>query len=187
MGDRNDGRRNNTRLLTLCSVLSALGVALMYLGSFIEVLDLSVALLASFSVIVLVIERGGVYPWLVYAATGILAVLLLPNKSAAVEFVCFMGFYPIVKEKVEGLNARPLRILLKLLCFNVSLVLAWLLLRLLIGEVVLETQLPLWIFVLILNGFFLFYDYALSVLITSYLRVWRKRLRVERFFGERKR
>lgn len=184
MRNVNGKRVSTTRLLTLCSVLSALGVAIMYLGSFIEVLDLSLALLASFSVVILMIEQGGAYPWLIYAVTGTLALLLLPNKSAAVEFVCFMGFYPIVKERVERIGARIVRIFLKLLCFNASLALAWFALRLLVGEVELGTELPVVAVILLLNGFFAFYDYALSVLITSYLRVWRKRLRVDRFFGK---
>ena len=67
-------------MMALCAVLSALGVVLLYLGSFIEVLDLSVALLASLAIVVLVIERGGAYPMMTYGVTALLSLLLLPNK-----------------------------------------------------------------------------------------------------------
>lgn len=180
MANLNRGAGHRTRLLAICSVLSALGVVLLYLGSFVEVLDLSVALVASFAIVVLVIERGGVYPWLTYFVTSVLALLLLPNKTPAIVYVCFMGFYPILKEKIERLRLRPVRALLKFLLFNLSVVLMGLVARLLVGELILGAHAL--VILLLLNGVFVFYDYALSVLITAYLRVWRKRLRIERFF-----
>ena len=173
-------RKSSTRMMALCAVLSALGVVLLYLGSFIEVLDLSVALLASLAIVVLVIERGGVYPWMTYGVTALLSLLLLPNKVPALVYACFMGFYPILKEKIEGLRLRPVRLLIKLSLFNLSVLLMWLLARAIMGEVPLGAHVA--VIAALLNGVFLFYDYALSVLITSYLRVWRRRLKMYRFF-----
>ena len=56
---------NKTRVLSLCSIFSALGVIILYMGALIEMLDLSVAVVASLLVIITVIEIGGIYPWLV--------------------------------------------------------------------------------------------------------------------------
>ncbi len=176
--NRQMGQR--TRLTAICSVLSALSVVLLYLGSFVEVLDLSVALIASLAVVVLVIERGGIYPWMTCLVTSVLSLLLLPNKTPAIVYACFMGFYPILKEKIEKLRWRAVRIVLKLVTFNASVLLMWLVAQILVGELTLGA--PVWIMWGLLNGVFIFYDYALSVLITSYLRVWRKRLRIGRFF-----
>lgn len=176
--NRNGGSR--TRVTSLCAVLAALGVVLLYLGSFVEVLDLSVALLASLVIVILVIERGGTYPWMTYAVTALLSLLLLPNKVPAIVYACFMGFYPILKARIEKLRWRGLRILIKLATFNVSVILMWLLAGILVGELTLGV--PVRIMWVLLNGVFLFYDYALSVLITAYLRVWRKRLKIYRFF-----
>ena len=167
-------------MMALCAVLSALGVVLLYLGSFIEVLDLSVALLASLAIVVLVIERGGAYPWMTYCVTALLSLLLLPNKVPALVYACFMGFYPILKEKIEGLRLRPVRVLIKLIAFNLSVLLMWFVARVVMGEVTIGAHVAVvWG---LLNGVFLFYDYALTVLISSYLRVWRKRLKLYRFF-----
>ena len=174
---------DNTRLLTLCALLSALGVVLLYVGSLFEVLDLSMAVLASLAVVILVIERGGIYPWLIYGVTALLSFLLLPNKFGAVVYTFFMGFYPIVKEKIEKLPLRPLRLFLKLVIFNAAMVFAWWLGGLLLGGFEAETYLA--VLLLILNVTFLFYDYALTVMITAYLRVWRKKLRIDRFFKDR--
>ena len=175
-----NGAARKTKLLTLCAVLSALGVVLLYLGSLFEVLDLSMAVLASLAVVILVVECGGAYPWLVYLVTTILSLLLLPNKFSAVAYGFFMGFYPIMKEKIERIPLRLLRLILKLFIFNGAMVLMWWLGGLLIGGF--ELGYSVAIIALVLNATFLFYDYALSVMITAYLRVWRRKLRIDRFF-----
>lgn len=180
MANQNKRAGNNTRLLALCALLSALGVILLYLGALIEVIDLSMALLASLAVIILVIEQGGLYPWLIYAVTSVLSLLLVPNKSPAIVYALFMGFYPILKEKIEKISSRLVRFIIKLAVFNASMVLMWFVARLFLGE--LTFGMPIAILLLLLNAIFVFYDYALSVMITAYLRVWRKKLRVDKFF-----
>ena len=64
------GISNKTKKMTLGAILSAMGVALLFIGSFIETLDLTMAALASFFCIFAVIELGGVYPWLIFSVTG---------------------------------------------------------------------------------------------------------------------
>ena len=108
---------NKTRVLALCSLFSALGVIILYMGSLIEVIDLSMAVIASLLVIVAVIEIGGIYPWLIYAVTSALSFLLLPNKFVAVVYFAFAGFYPILKEKIEKVKGLICAVL-KLGVFN---------------------------------------------------------------------
>ena len=64
--------------------------------------------------------------------------------------------------------------------FNGAMALMWWLGGLLVGGF--EMGMHMAILSLLLNAIFLFYDYALTVMITAYLRVWRKRLRMDRFF-----
>ena len=180
---RSDGRgeiRRRTRMVSISAVLSALGVILLYFGALFEVMDASMAMLASFGSILMVIECGGWYPWMIYGATSILSFVLLPNKSPVILYVFFLGFYPILKEKLEKIRFRPLRLFLKLAIFNVSALTVGAVLR--AFGISIEEEMHAGILLLLLNGVFVFYDYALSVLITSYLRVFRKRLRVARFF-----
>jgi len=94
------GIKKSTKRLTLCAVLTALGVVVLSLGSLLEVLDLSAAALAGMLVVIVVIEVGGPWPWLVWAATGFIS-LLLPLKTAAVFYLIFAGYYPILKEKID--------------------------------------------------------------------------------------
>lgn len=180
MGNPRKRAGAETRVMALCAILSALGVILLYMGALIEVIDLSMAVLASLIVIVLVVERGGAYPWMIYAVTSVLSLLLVPNKSPAIVYTCFMGFYPILKEKLERIRTPLVRLLLKLAIFNASMVLIWFAAQMILGGIALGMSAA--VALVLLNAIFVFYDYALSVMITAYLRVWRKKLRIDRFF-----
>ena len=81
-------------MITVCAMLSALGVVVLYLGSFIEVLDASMSVIASLMTVIVVIEFGRSASWSIYAVTAVLSLLLLPNKSPAVMYAAFFGFYP---------------------------------------------------------------------------------------------
>ncbi len=113
-------KKRNIKLLALCAMLAALGVVILLLGSMVEVLDLSAAMFASLLITVAVIEGGSYWPWLTYAVTAVLSLLLLPAKFAAVAFA-LSGHYPIIKEKLEKLKNRPLVWCIKIVIFNIAL------------------------------------------------------------------
>ena len=71
----------NTKKLTFSAVLSALAVAIMYIGTALEVLDLSTAAIASICVMVILTELGMKYAFLTYATVGALSLLILPMKN----------------------------------------------------------------------------------------------------------
>lgn len=97
------GVSQKTKKMTTSALLAAMGVALLFIGSLIETLDLSMAALASFFCIFAVIELGGAYPWLIFAVTSVLAVVLMPFSMAGWFYLLFFGYYPILKEKFENL------------------------------------------------------------------------------------
>ena len=169
---------NKTRVLALCSLMSALGVVILYLGALIEVLDLSMAVVASLLVIVAVIELGGIYPWLVYAVTATLSLLLIPNKFGAVVYFAFAGFYPIIKEKLER-TPGVLCLVLKFAVFNLCLLAMYGVASLLLLTQHLEYA--LWAIAVTLNLLFVLYDIALTRLIGAYVYVWRKKLKIDKW------
>ena len=167
--------RNKTRALTLCSIFSALGVIILYLGSLIEIIDLSMAVAASLLVIIAVIELGGIYPWLVYSVTSILSLLLLPNKFVALVYFAFTGFYPILKAMIERVKGMVCA-LIKLAVFNVCLVAMWTAARIFV--VPFDMPYGTVITLIVLNLIFVLYDFALTRLIKKYIYVWRKKLKI---------
>lgn len=184
------GVSERTKKLTLGAVLAAIGVVLLTVGGLIEVLDLSMAALASFFCIFAVIEMGKGYPIMIYAATGILAVLIMPQSLSGWIYLLFFGYYPIVKEKLEKL---PMAIswLLKLLVFNLAVtVYAAICYFLFFGELELLLSefstlfggmniggILIAIVYAILNLIFVIYDFALTKLITLYFIKLRQKFR----------
>lgn len=174
---RTKDRSENTKRLAMCAMFSALGVVLLWLGSAIEVVDISMAVIASVFVIFAVIEYGGGAPWAIFAVTGILSAVLLPNKLPAAMYILFFGFYPIIKEKIEKLRSKVWQWTLKEIVFNVCLILLMLIAKLLIYNGVEGLLVFAAVFFILANGTFVIYDIALTRLISLYLFRLRKKFR----------
>jgi hypothetical protein len=160
-------------------MLSALGVILLYLGSIIEVLDISMAVIASLACIIAVIEYGKSAPWAIYGVTTVLSLILLPNKTPAVFYAIFFGFYPILKEKLEKLN-KITSWVLKEITFNVCLVLmafaAYFFIT--VGDnALLNSPIIIAGIALLAELVFILYDVALTRLISFYLVSLRHRFK----------
>lgn len=169
-----------TKRIAISAILSALGVLMLYLGSVIEVLDLTMAALASFLVILAVIEMDSRSPWLIYAVTGVLAVLILPNKFIALFYLLFAGIYPILKERFERLHP-VVSWILKFSTFNTALLLVIFVTANLLHlpDNALAFTIPVFAAG---NGVFLMYDIAMTQIITLYLVKLRNLLRMKNYF-----
>ena len=172
-------KKTDTKRLTMCAMLAALGVVLLYVGSIIEVLDISMAVIASLACIIAVIEYGKGAPWAIYAVTSVLSVILLPNKTPAAFYALFFGFYPILKEKFEKRGKRICWIL-KEAVFNVSLAAMAIATYFLTttGDNTLFTS-PTFIAITVVAAelVFVLYDVALTRLISFYIVSIRNRLK----------
>lgn len=109
--------RTHARAVALGGMFSALAVAFMSIGSIIPSLDMSSAFIAGIVIIVARIEINRTAPISVYFVAGILSLILLPNRFAAICFMCHYGLYPIVKEYIERLRVKPLKWAIKIAVF----------------------------------------------------------------------
>lgn len=159
-------------------MLSALGVILLYVGSVIQVADLSMAVLASLLCVFAVIEYGKTAPWLVFGVTSVLSLVLLPQKTPAVVYTLFFGFYPILKERFEKFD-RIRCIVFKELVFNAALIVILLAMKFLFLEFA-DIPFMLYLIAIVLcEAVFLVYDFALTRLISLYVYKLRKRFRIK--------
>ena len=157
-------------------MFAALGVILLYLGSIVEVMDVSVAVIASLFCVLAVIEYGKGAPWTVFAVTAVLSLLLLPNKSGAVYYTFFFGFYPILKAYFERLD-RVKAWALKELVFNVSLATILVIFKKMFMPTV-DIPFMMWVIIVVLcEVVFVLYDVALTRLITFYMFKLRHRFK----------
>lgn len=117
--------------VALGGALAALAVVFMMLGGIIPIGTYCCPILASL-LLIPVLDRCGVgLAWAWYGAVGILGALMCPDKEAAAVFV-FFGYYPICKPYLDRLP-KLLRRLCKALLFNLSVVVMYALLILVLG------------------------------------------------------
>ena len=106
--------------------MAALAVVIMSMGTLIPVATFVCPVLCMLILQIILKTCGGRTAWAWYGAVAILSLLMAPDKEAAAIFA-FLGYYPIVKPK---LDARKGKWLWKGLLFNSSIaVLYFLLLR----------------------------------------------------------
>ena len=131
------GRRGvavRTKRMAVCALFCAVGVVLLSLGALTEILDLTAAMFVSLLLIPIVVEYGGAYPYLVWAVTGVLGLIIMPQSWATQMYAGFLGYYSILKNVLERIRVKPVVWLLKLVIFNVALVAYMLILFFLSGR-----------------------------------------------------
>ena len=119
-------RRNGASAIALGGIFAALAVVILSMGTMIPMATFVCPMLCMLLLKVVLPQCGQRVAWAWYAAVAILGALLAPDKEAAAVFV-FLGFYPIVKPKLDKL---PASWLWKLLYFNAAVVsMYWLLMH----------------------------------------------------------
>ena len=110
----------DVKKITYCGLISALSVAIMFIGGIVSFLDYSVSGLCGAFLIVVVLEIGRARAFLVYLTVSALSLILISEKNIALTYILIFGYYPILKSLIEKLNRKILEFLLKLTIFFIS-------------------------------------------------------------------
>ncbi len=161
-----------TKGTALCGVFAALCLVILMLGG-LTAADLSLLVICALMTMVVRVEAGEKMTWIYAAVTSVLALLLLPSKLYAIEYLFMSAVYPILKvhfDQLRALFAWPV----KISCLDCMLVVV-----LFLGQKVfmLEDEFFSLSAVTVLAGtlFFILYDICLTACITLYLVKLRKR------------
>ncbi|MBQ4317185.1 MAG: hypothetical protein IJC20_02950, partial [Clostridia bacterium] len=159
----------SSKKVALSGIFSALCVIFLFIGSVFQTLDLSAAAMASIVILVSFIELGKKWACGVYAVASILALLLLPYKTAAAVFALFAGFYPIIKEYLNKIRPFWLSVIARVVCFNIFLTLLIFVSYRFFGieEDFLGFNIVLY---LLANVTFVLYDFALERIAVYYIK-----------------
>lgn len=113
--------------MALGGVMAALAVVIMSLGGLIPLATYVCPMLCILLMKTVLDVCGSRVAWGWYGAVAILSLLLGPDKEAAAVFM-FLGYYPIIKPKLEKMKLTWLK---KAIVFNASILLMyWVLLNL---------------------------------------------------------
>lgn len=124
-----DSMRATVRATALGGVTAALAVVIMCIGGMIPLATFVCPMLCILLLQLVAIRCGNRMGWAWYGAVSLLSLLMGPDKEGGALFL-FLGFYPLVKPRLEKM---PLPWLWKGLLFNAAILLMYALLIHLFG------------------------------------------------------
>lgn len=165
--------KQNARAIALGGVLAALAMVIQSLGTLIPIATFACPMLCMILQGVVLEKCGKRVAWAWYGVVSILSLLMAPDKEAAALFV-FLGYYPILKPRIDRMRFSWFW---KLLLFQVAIGVMYALLIFVfgmtgIGEEFKELGLALGIVMLIMGNItFLLLD---RVLLMIRIQIHRK-------------
>lgn len=174
--------REKTYRTAFGGIISALALTFLFLGSVFPFADIAGPAFASLCVFLTGLEFSGRFSFGVYAAVSVLAFILVPDKESVLLFIFFFGWFPILKKVTDSHMSYVPGLLLKLIAFNLSIVLMyWLILKVFVIESVADEfsdyTAAMYVLIMILaNITVIILDYAFSKVAYLYLNVWRRKL-----------
>ena len=174
-------RAKKSTQVAIGGMASALFLLLMFMTGMIPFATFALPALAGIVLIAVVVEMGRSTALLVYAAVSLLSLFMCPDKEAAMMFIGFFGFYPILKGLLDQIRLRPLRMAAKFCVFNAAIVASyWIIINLFGLTEILEEMgafgsATLFVTWLMGNAVFVAFDIALGRICWAYEHVLRYR------------
>ena len=116
--------RDNSRRIAVGGMMTALAVTAMLLGGVIPVATFCCPAVAGLLLLPVVAECGRRVALGTYVAVAALSLMLCPDKEAALLFT-FVGYYPVVKWRLDAIRRPWLRRALKAVILNGAIALMY--------------------------------------------------------------
>jgi hypothetical protein len=155
-------------------MIVGLSLVAMFATALFPFAEYALPAIAGIFLIGLVVDFGFRSAVVAYVAVSLLSAVIVPNKEAAVLFIAFLGYYPILKGRLEQMKNRIAEWCVKFGIFNFAVLLSYYLMMSVFGlkEVIAEVkafQFGIWVLLLLANVVFLIYDFALTRLISFFI------------------
>ena len=121
-------RKTESQKIALCGVLSALSVVVLLVGNVLQIGTYAAPMLASFLLIPVLEDYGKKYALLLYAVVSLLSLFLVPDKELVLFYVLVLGYYPVLRVRLNNIRRAVLRWMAKFGCFNAAVVVMYALL-----------------------------------------------------------
>ena len=159
--------------VALCGMISALSLVLMMLTTLIPVGTYALPIISGILLVAILIEFNTKWAFAVYFVVSVLSFLLSGDKEAALYFVMFFGYYPILKNVFERIKSKVLQWILKYALFNAGMIASFYIGTFLLGVpvesfLIFGYNLPI-IFLLAGNLLFYFYDKCVAIMVMNYI------------------
>lgn len=176
-----NNRKKLSFKVALGGIIAALSILLMIFAGVTTTLVYAIPMVVGALLMMLVVEFGAGFAALVYVAVSIISMLILGNKEAAIMYVAFFGYYPIIKGFLEKHIQKFSCWIVKYLIFNVAMVVSYFVVSkiFMISFDDMEEfgKYAMFILLGIGNILFVIYDIMLTRLISVYIFKWRKSIK----------
>jgi len=182
MGNNRIQSRYQSSKIAFCGLIVALSVTLLLSGGLIPVATYCVPMFCGVLLLPILLEFGKKTAWTAFAATALIALLMDTDKEAAF-FYLFFGYYPLLKWEIDRMRNKRFRLPCKLLVFNGSIVLMYIILGFLLNMHAMVEEFSqmgiilLIVFVAAFNLCMLLYDRLLLPLVFLYVNRIKPKLR----------
>lgn len=113
----------NTIKIAFCGMTAALSAAVLFFTGIVPIATLALPAVAGCLLIPVVAELGVPWGFGVFAVCGVLSFLLTPDREAALFYVLFFGYYPVLVGVLGRIRNKAARYLVKFLVFNAAVIL----------------------------------------------------------------
>jgi len=179
---RRASSRQQSTQVAFCGMAASLSIVIMLMGGIIPIATYCVPMLCGLLLLPILLEYGQKSAWLTYISVALIALVMGFDKEASFFYI-FIGYYPILKWKIDRVKVKRRRFLLKFLLFTGTITLMYSLLFLLMpmDAIVQEFNdmgLALTIvFVIVYDLCMFLYDFMLTPLVFIYANKFRPKLR----------
>jgi hypothetical protein len=162
--------------VSLTAMFAAMSLLFLYLAAVLPTARFGMYFLSSIFIMGLILEEEIGLAFLMYFAVSALALLLMmPSIVYVLPYVLFFGHYGIGKYYLEmRVKDKVIRYILKLLYYNVALVLIYLVARATVIDIL--DVLPIWAVIPIAEAAFVLYDFLFTKVTGYYFNNIRRLL-----------
>lgn len=172
----------NSAKTAIGGIVASLSLVIMLLSAVLPFLEYALPAIAGSMLVLIVIELNKKWALCAYVAVSLLSILILANKEAAMMYIAFFGYYPILKPFFESkIKNNILCWAAKAVVFNAAVVAAYLIIVYIFGIPIEDIDkhgakmIPM--LLLLGNTMFVLYDICITRLVTLYIKKWQKKFR----------
>ncbi|ADQ46665.1 hypothetical protein Calkro_1819 [Caldicellulosiruptor kronotskyensis 2002] len=154
----------STRKITYAGMMVALTIIFLIFASILPRANSIFYILCSVSIMIIVWLFGIKEGFIVYIASSLLGVFLIPNKFVAMVYILIFGLYPIIKALCERGFPIYIEFFLKFLYYNLALIILYFMFKLIIRELP-HFKFGMLLTVVSSEVIFILYDYLLTLIL----------------------
>lgn len=107
--------------VALGGTLASFCLLSLFITGVLPMFYLVMPMLCSLLIMVMASATTPYWAFIMYLAVGVLSLFITPNKDASLIFILFFGHYPLIRPFLQRIRIGFLRILIKLIVFNVCI------------------------------------------------------------------